>query len=226
MDIFELLFNKTTLFIVANSIYLISYTVTSMLWLRMLAIVAAAATFPYFYFQVEPLWNALFWQFCFLAVNAFNLGLLLYHQRTPHFDLFEQVVYREKFYELDPHEVVPIFKHSRRVSVEEEHALLKDGQTNEALYLLVSGRCRIDKNGQEVASLGTGDFIGELSFISDEPVNADVVALPGAELMRWNKSDLQPLFDKHGLYKAFFYSLFSEDIAQKLRAMTNTAGDR
>lgn len=223
MDLFDWFLTPAVLLFAANALYLGSYLAPGMVWLRALAIVAAAVMVTFLYVQTEPQWNGILWHAGFLTANALNLAYLLYRMRIPHFDLFEQVVYREKFYELEPHEVIPIFKHARRLSVEEEQVLLRDGQSNETLFLVVSGKCRIDKNDRQVATLQNGDFIGELSFVSDEPVNADVIALPGAELMCWNKSDLQPLFERQGLYKAFFYSLFSVDIAQKLRAMTASA---
>jgi hypothetical protein len=48
MQIFEFLTDKTVVFFIANSIYVISYMLTSMVWLRVLAIIAAISTFPYF----------------------------------------------------------------------------------------------------------------------------------------------------------------------------------
>lgn len=86
MQILEFLTDATVVFFIANSLYVISYMLTSMLWLRVLAIIAAVSTFPYFYFQVEPLWSALFWQTCFLVVNLINLLILLYSMRAASFD--------------------------------------------------------------------------------------------------------------------------------------------
>jgi len=86
MQIFDFLTDKTVVFFIANSIYVISYMLTSMVWLRVLAIIAAISTFPYFYFQLEPLWSALFWQACFLAVNLVNLLILLFSMRATNFD--------------------------------------------------------------------------------------------------------------------------------------------
>lgn len=73
MDILSVLFDKTVILSLANTLYVVSYLLTSMLWLRALAVVAAASTLPYFYFQQEPLWSALFWQSTFLIVNLANL---------------------------------------------------------------------------------------------------------------------------------------------------------
>lgn len=221
MQIFEFLTDATVVFFIANSLYVISYMLTSMLWLRILAIIAAVSTFPYFYFQVEPLWSALFWQSCFLAVNLVNLLILLYSMRSTSFDENEQLAYDIKFAELKPYEVRPIFKYAKHETVEAGHILLQDGQKNQTLFLILQGKCRVLKNGIEVAVLGEGHFVGELSFLSDEAVSADVVTEGNAILMSWNKHDLAPLFKRQGLYEAYFYSLCSLDVAGKLRAMTD-----
>jgi CRP-like cAMP-binding protein len=185
-----------------------------------LAIIAAVSTFPYFYFQVEPLWSALFWQSCFLAVNLVNLLILLYSMRTTSFDENENLAYEIKFSELKPYEVRPIFKYAKQELLEASHVLLQDGEKNQTLYLILHGQCRVLKNGIEVAVLGRGHFVGELSFLSDDPVSADVVTVGNANLMSWDKHDLAPLFKRQGLYESYFYSLCSLDVAGKLRTMT------
>jgi len=220
MQIFEFLTDATIVFFIANTLYVISYTLTSMLWLRILAIIAAVSTFPYFYLQVEPLWSALFWQSCFLAVNLVNLLILLYSMRAASFDENESLAYEIKFSDLKPYEARPIFKVAKQEDLEAGHALLSDGETNQVLYLILEGECCVMKNGIEVAVLGQGHFVGELSFLSGEAVSADVVAAGNTRLMSWDKQELAPLFKRQGLYKSYFYSLCSLDVPGKLRAMT------
>jgi len=220
MRIFDFLTDATVVFFIANSLYVISYMLTSMLWLRVLAIIAAASTFPYFYLQLEPLWSALFWQACFLAVNLANLLVLLFSMRAANFDGDEELAYEIKFSDLKPYEVRPIFKLAEHISAKPGHVLLEDGDQNETLFLILHGECRIIKNGSEVAVLGPGHFVGELSFLSDHEVSADVITAGDCRLMSWNKQSLAPLFRKQGLYESYFHALCSIDVAGKLRTMT------
>lgn len=220
MQIVDFLTDATVVFFFANTLYVVSYMLTSMLWLRVLAIIAAASTFPYFYFQAEPLWSALFWQSCFLVVNLVNLLILLYSMRKTHFDEEEERAYRLKFASLRPHEVRPIFERAERRSLSAGEQLLAEGQENHRLFLILEGQCRVLKRDTEVAMLGAGDFVGELSFLSGEPASARVAATGPVRLMSWDKSTLQPLFRREGLYENFFYSLCGLDVAGKLRAMT------
>lgn len=219
-QVLDFLTDSTVIFFVANSLYVISYMLTSMIWLRVLAIVAAASTVPYFYFQVEPLWSALFWQGCFLAVNLVNLLILLFRMRSTHFDDDENLAYEIKFSSLKPHEARPVFKYAERISAPDGTMLLQDGEQNHSLYLILGGACRVVKNDVEVALLEPGHFIGELSFIGDDAVSADVYASGDTRLMKWDKRKLGPLFKQHALYESYFYSLCSLDVAGKLRLIT------
>lgn len=220
MQVLDFLTDATVVFFIANTLYVISYMLTSMFWLRLLAIIAAASTFPYFYFQIEPLWSALFWQACFLTVNLVNLLILLFSMRATNFDDHEAHAYDLKFSDLKPYEVRPIFKYATRTTLDAETLLLQDGGSNDSLMLILEGKCRVLKNGQEVAVLGPGHFVGELSFLSGDEVSADVFAEKGTRLMSWNKRSLAPLFKRQGLYESYFNSLCSLDVAGKLRAMT------
>lgn len=60
-------------YLIANATYVLSYAVSNIFWLRWLAIAAGFATLPYLYFQIEPLWLAIFCQFMFISINAFHL---------------------------------------------------------------------------------------------------------------------------------------------------------
>ena len=220
MQFFSYLTDATVVFFFANTLYVISYMLTSMLWLRVLAIIAAASTFPYFYLQPEPLWLAMFWQSCFLGVNLVNLIILLYSMRAVSFDDDEQLAYEIKFSRLKPYEARPIFGAAEQRTIAAGKYLLKERMHNETLFLVLEGECRVVRDEAELARLGPGQFIGELSVLSDEPVSADVIAVSDTRLMTWDRERLLPLFRRQALYESYFHSLFSADVASKLRAMT------
>ena len=220
MQILNYLSDATVVFFFANMLYVISYTLTSMIWLRLLAIIAAASTMPYFYLQAEPLWSALFWQSCFFTVNLVNLLILLYSMRSIQFDDDEEIAYRLKFSALQPYELRPIFKCAERLTLSDGDRLLSEDAENRNLYLILDGQCRVLHRQTEVAVLGPGHFVGELSFLSGERVSADVVAAGPVRLLAWDRETLQPLFKRRGLYESYFHSLCGLDVAGKLRSMT------
>jgi hypothetical protein len=222
MRTLDFLTDTTVIFFIANSLYVFSYMLTSMLWLRILAIAAAIFTFPYFYFQPEPLWSAIFWQICFLSVNLINLLIVLFSMRATHFDKDEELAYDLKFSTLKRYEIRPIFKSAKRRSLEAGGKLLADGDENDLLFLILEGSCKVIRNNAEIALLKPGEFVGELSFMNDFVVSADVIAAQDTRLMVWDEQSLTHLFKHQGLYESYFNSLFSVDVASKLR--TRTAG--
>lgn len=220
MQITDYITNATVVFFIANSLYVISYMLTSMVWLRVLAVIAAASTFPYFYFQPEPLWSAIFWQCCFLSVNLVNLLILFWSMRSANFDEQEELAYQMKFSDLKPYEVRPIFEVAKCLSVKAGEGVLFEDEPNDFLFLILKGECKIVKNEMEVARLHQGNLAGELSFLNDEPVSADVVAVRDTVMMQWHKRELNLLFQRQGLYESYFQAMCSQDMAGKLRDMT------
>jgi CRP-like cAMP-binding protein len=140
--------------------------------------------------------------------------------RATNFDEDEDLAYEIKFSELKPYEVRPIFKYADRTSVAAGHVLLKDGDQNQSLFLILAGECKVIKNDAEITVLGPGHFVGELSFLSGHAVSADVITAGDVKLMSWDKRKLGPLFKRHGLYESYFHTLCSIDVAGKLRTMT------
>ena len=98
--------DKTMLFYAANIVYCFAYMVTSMVWLRVLTILAAIYTFLYFYFWLEPLWSALLWQSVFVGINLVNLCLLLFAIRPQSLTLVQRQLHHNVFKDLKSNEVV------------------------------------------------------------------------------------------------------------------------
>ncbi len=56
------------------------------------------------------------------------------------------------------------------------HVIARQGEIGTGFFLVVSGRVRVVRDGQEAASMGPGDFFGELSILDGKPRVAQVVA--------------------------------------------------
>lgn len=79
--------------------------------------------------------------------------------------------------------------------------ILSVGDTsNGCAYYINNGSVRIIKWGQEIATLGTGAFFGEIALITDEPRDATVEAVEDTELQVFLKDDFFTLLQRsrHG----------------------------
>ncbi len=56
------------------------------------------------------------------------------------------------------------------------HVIARQGEIGTGFFLIASGVVRVIRDGTEVATLGPGEFFGELSILDGKPRTAQVVA--------------------------------------------------
>ncbi len=69
-----------TLIYAANILYLLSYLVRDILYLRLLTVVAACCLVTYFYNQAEPLMTVIYWNLFFVTLNVLQLTRILWER--------------------------------------------------------------------------------------------------------------------------------------------------
>jgi hypothetical protein len=69
-----------TLIYAANILYLLSYLVRDILYLRLLTVVAACCLVTYFYAQAEPLMTVIYWNLFFVTLNVLQLTRILWER--------------------------------------------------------------------------------------------------------------------------------------------------
>ena len=74
---------------------------------------------------------------------------------------------------------------------------IKEGTTNEHLWVVVSGKCQVQSAGSSIAELGPGAAVGEISLVSGQQAVANVVAVEPAVLLRLSRKDFDAVAKKH-----------------------------
>jgi Popeye protein conserved region len=70
------------LFHTANALLLLGYSVSDVLWLRLLGAVSALISIPYFAMQPAPMWLPIGWNAAFVTVNLFHSWRLVLRRRA------------------------------------------------------------------------------------------------------------------------------------------------
>ncbi len=63
------------------------------------------------------------------------------------------------------------------VSVPAGRVLVREGALNRQFVLIEKGTVRVTRDGEQVADLGAGEFVGELSLLGDGTATATVTTL-------------------------------------------------
>lgn len=73
--------------------------------------------------------------------------------------------------------------------------IIRQGEPADALYLIESGQVVVVQSGTKIATLGEGDFFGEIALLTSQPHRADVRALTPTELLALPTSDFHQLIE-------------------------------
>lgn len=79
---------------------------------------------------------------------------------------------------------------------------IAEGEANEYLWVVVSGRCEVRSAGGSIAELGPGAAVGEISLVSGQSAVADVVAVEPAVLLRLSRRDFDEVARRHPSLRA------------------------
>jgi putative ABC transport system ATP-binding protein len=82
----------------------------------------------------------------------------------------------EAFKNLTPNELTNVAEHMTRRQYMPGEVIIREGDVGEEFFLISDGEVQIERQGHEIARLGSGEFFGELALLTGEPRNADVVA--------------------------------------------------
>ena len=76
--------------------------------------------------------------------------------------------------------------------------LFRAGDAGDALYAVISGALRVERQGRVLATLGEGQVTGEMAVIDKKPRSADIVAHSDSVLLKLPAADFDDLLDNHG----------------------------
>jgi hypothetical protein len=201
----------------ANILYLISYSMRDILWLRILTVGASCFMVPYFLFQPEPLYAPIFWNLVFMSLNIFWIARLYLERRPVSLSDDEQRLCQIAFRTLTPREMKKILALSSWQNAAPGECFVAMGDPLERLILIYSGKADVELDGNKVGELDAGQFIGELGYFTDEVAAANVVATEATRYVSWPRERLKSALDKDSDLRAAFQIILGSVLARRLK---------
>jgi CRP-like cAMP-binding protein len=202
---------------IANAIYLCSYLVKDILWLRVLTVIAGLVLLVYYAtFLPMPLWAAIAWNVLFTVINLRHIQLLLRERRVVRLRPDELRLYQLAFRRLTEHDFAKLLTIGQWREVGAGECLVKRGEPLHQIIVLASGRVRVEADGKTLAELRAGCLVGEMSFVTGQVPRADVVAVEPTRTVSWQDEVLRKLLDTSAELRAAVQQVIGEDLIAKL----------
>ena len=102
------------------------------------------------------------------------------------------------------------------VAFTDGHVIARQGEVGTGFFMIASGGARVVRDGQTIATLGPGDFFGELSVLDGQPRIAQVLAAGETTCLALASWDLEAVINEQpsvalGLLRG---------LAERLRTLT------
>ena len=208
--------------LIANTSYAIllaSYIMRDILWLRVLTVFSLSFEIPYFYFQADPLWDGIGWDFAFILINTYWIVRLVIDRRPVHFTEEQKRLWETAFHRLRPRHARELFKRAKYKSIAPNEIISTPRGRFDELALISVGRVGLYIDGKKVEELVPGNFVGSAAFLErdlDLPTMATVVAMEHTSLMTWNKHDLRTLIKDDNQFSTAVEATLSMEIVELL----------
>jgi len=198
-----------------------SYLVKDIMYLRILSIVASLfGMFFNYTVPVEPMWLPIGWNGLFVLVNLYHISILLYEKRPINMDDKNTELYETLFKELTPVEYLKISKAAQWQHYEPGDVVIRQLHLVPDLILIYNGTIDVKVDNNKVAELRDGQFVGEMSFLTEKSATATCVVKHTTECLVWKQKEFKELLKRNPSLYFTIQSLLSSQISSNLVTST------
>jgi len=194
-----------------------SFLVKDIFWLRIVSIIASLFSVFYNYtIPVEPMWLAVNWNIIFIAVNLYHIGVILYEKRAVKMDDKNEELYSTLFKDMTPVEYLKISRVATWETLKPGQRVITQGMPEPDLYLIYNGTVDVQVNGENVAELRDGEFVGEMSFLTEKTATATCKVRHESQCLVWKQREFKELLKRNPSLYFTIQSVLSAQVSNKL----------
>ena len=198
-----------------------SFLVKDIFWLRVMSITASLFSIFYNYFiPIEPMMIAIFWNGIFIVVNLYHVAVLIYEKRPVKMSPKNRELYDTMFKSMSPVEYLKITKLAKWKKFKVGDEIIAQNKPVKDLHLIYNGTVDVVVGIEPVAELKDGQFVGEMSFLTEKPATATCIVKHDTECMIWNQEGFKDLLKRN---PSLYFSIQSLLSAQVSDALVNSS---
>ena len=124
----------------------------------------------------------------------------------------DKELYETLFKELSPVEYLKITKIAEWKKFKAGDTLIRESHMVTDLILIYNGTVDINVKGEKVAELKDGQFVGEMSFLTEKSATATCIVKHDAECLVWKQKEFKDLLKRNPSLYYTIQSLLSNQL--------------
>jgi hypothetical protein len=195
----------------------ISYWLTDIFWLRVMAIVGLSMEIVYFMFSGGDLRTGIAWDTVFIAINAYQLYDLMKDRLSLRLPAQDRDLLRSVLTGLSDFQIARLLSAGEFRDLPSGVQLTTEDDPLSKLYFICTGSVNVTIAGRSVSNLGVGSFIGEVAFLTGKRATATVVTESPVRALVFDAGELAVLFKNESEVAGIVYQLLGRQLAHKMR---------
>ncbi len=199
----------------AAGAFAFGYLLINQMRLRMMMFIGSTFYIAYYATAAaEPLYGGIYTTMGMMVTNLIGMAALSLRRfrislPTAHTDIYPM------FSMLSPGDFRLVMKHADRVTFDTDQTVTTDGKPVTHLFFVLSGNIEVQKRGTQF-KLPNGLFVGEVAYLLQRPSAATTTIFAGAEVLRWDVSDMRQHIARNPRFKLAIDAVLSYDLARKV----------
>ena len=190
-------------------------SIKDVLWLRVI-LATAQIILGVYQFLVQR-YDVVIWNTIFTIVNMYHIVRIINERKPVQIPDAIKDIYEKIFFNLTTKEFMDYWNLGEP-SIGNDSNIINEGEKQENLFLILEGRGVVTQSSNEIASLSRGDFIAEISFLTEEPASANVFLSNDVKYIKWSQEQIREFQTTNIGFWSKLHHVLSRDLIKKIKS--------
>lgn len=195
----------------------ISYWLTDIFWLRLVAVVGLSLEILYFWLSGGDLRTGMGWGLIFIGINLYQIYRLVKDRLSLRLPEPDRELLRSVLTGLDDAQIARLLNAGELCEIPDGTTVAEEDQPLGKLFFICAGRVRVTIAGREVSHLEKGNFVGEVALLTEKPATATVIAEGAVRALVFETGKLNQFFRNEAEVAGLIYQLLGRELAYKMK---------